>query len=99
MASDNPTAGRDDDAPLGEKAEAAGGTDSAKANAPNRTNRPGPLLQMTGAVLAVFIAFLAIGGAAVALGASNDVLDFLGQAYMVVGVGAMLFVVWRTRNR
>ena len=54
---------------------------------------------MTGAVLAVFIAFLAIGGAAVALGASNDVLDFLGQAYMVVGVGAMLFVVWRTRNR
>ena len=57
------------------------------------------LLHVCGAALAVFIGFLVIGGAALALGASDAVLDFLGNAYLVTGFFVLAFVLWRTRRR
>lgn len=56
-------------------------------------------LQLCGAALAVFIGFVAIGGAALALGASDRVLDFLGNAFLVTESTVFAFVLWRTRRR
>lgn len=57
------------------------------------------LLQLCGAALAVFIGFLVVGGMALALGASDQVLDFLGNAYLVTGFIVFAFVLRRTRRR
>lgn len=55
-------------------------------------------LQLCGAALAVFIGFVVIGGAALALGASDQVLDFLGNAFLVTEFIVFAFVLWRTRR-
>ena len=57
------------------------------------------LLQLGGAAIAVFIGYLVIGGAATALGASDQVMDVLGDAYLVTGFIVGCFVLWRTRRR
>lgn len=57
------------------------------------------LLQLCGAAFAVFIGFVIIGGTAVALGATDQVLDFLGNAYLFTAFVVVAFVLWRTRRR
>ncbi len=57
------------------------------------------LLRLCGAAVAVFIGFVIIGGAALALGASNQVLDFLGNAYIFTFFVVLVFVLWRARRR